>query len=331
MNHKTKILGLVLIIFFMACKHQTDNNLLNLKTFCNPLNLSYQFCLDQPSRREAADPTIILFKDKYYLFASKSGGYWCSDDLLDWKFIKSNELPLEDYAPTAFVLNDTVYFMASSHQRNSIYKSVNPENGNWSIALDSLEIPVWDPAFFLDDDNRLYLFWGCSDKNPIYGVEVDYKNNFKFLDSPKNLKYANSSEFGWEVPGDYNNLIEQKPWIEGAWLNKYKGKYYLQYSGPGTEFKSYSDGVYIADNPLGPYSVATHNPFAYKPGGFAAGAGHGSTFKDKFGNYWHIGTATISVKHIFERRLVLFPAFFDKQGLLYTNTRFGDYPMLVPI
>jgi xylan 1,4-beta-xylosidase len=30
----------------------------NQTTICNPLNLSYRFCLDKPSRREAADPTM---------------------------------------------------------------------------------------------------------------------------------------------------------------------------------------------------------------------------------------------------------------------------------
>lgn len=44
-------------------------------TFCNPLNLNYRYQPEKPSRREAADPTVVLFKDKYYLFVSKTGGY----------------------------------------------------------------------------------------------------------------------------------------------------------------------------------------------------------------------------------------------------------------
>lgn len=39
---------------------------------------------------------------------------------------------------------------------------------------------------------------------------------------------------------------------------------------------------------------------------------------------------TISVKHRFERRLGLFPAFFDKGGTFYTYTGFGDFPHTVP-
>ena len=327
---KKQILNLIIVILFVGCQENIETKQNSFETICNPVNLSYRFCLDKPSRREAADPTIVAFKDKFYLFASKSGGYWHSDDLINWIFIETNEIPTEEYAPTVIVLKDTFFFLASSNEKSTIYKTVDPLSGKWSVALDSLEIPVWDPAFFLDNDNRLYLYWGCSDKNPIYGVELNFENNFSFIGEPKELMHANTSEHGWEVPGNYNRKTDANPWIEGAWVNKHNGKYYLQYSSPGTEFKSYSDGVYTADYPLGPFSVADHNPFAYKPEGFAAAAGHGSTFKDKYGNYWHIGTTTISLKHIFERRLVLYPTFFDEQGMMYASTKFGDYPYIIP-
>lgn len=88
--------------------------------------------------------------------------------------------------------------------------------------------------------------------------------------------------------------------------------------------------VFMSDNPLGPFSYAINNPFSSKPEGFIAGAGHGSTFADKYGNWWHIATMSISVKHMFERRLGLFPAGFDKDGNLFTYTDFGDYPLLIP-
>lgn len=49
------------------------------------------------------------------------------------------------------------------------------------------------------------------------------------------------------------------------------------------------------------------------------GAGHGSTIADKYGNYWHASTMRISVNHDFERRVGLFPAGFDKDGVLFCN------------
>jgi hypothetical protein len=33
---------------------------------------------------------------------------------------------------------------------------------------------------------------------------------------------------------------------------------------------------------------------------------------------------------MFERRLVLYPTFFDEQGVLYASTQYGDYPRIIP-
>lgn len=297
-------------------------------TICNPLNLSYRFCLDSPSRREAADPAMIVFKGEYYLFASKSGGYFHSTDLFHWNLITTDDLPLEEYAPAAVVIQDTVFFMASGGAPLKIFKTSDPKSGNWQVANNAFPIGMVDPDLFLDDDGRLFFYYGCSNVNPIYGVELD-RRTLNPVGPPQALFNSNKSVNGWERKGDYNEKAGN-PWIEGAWMTKHKGSYYLQYAGPGTEFKSYSDGVYISDKPLGPFRLAANNPFSYKPGGFIAGAGHSSTFQDKYGNYWHIATMTISQKHMFERRLGLFPAFFDHDGELYVYTGFGDFPFKIP-
>jgi xylan 1,4-beta-xylosidase len=300
---------------------------------CNPLNLSYRFRpeTDELSRREAADPTVVYFKGSYYLFASKTGGYWWSDDLKDWCLVETNQIPTEAYAPTAIAIGDTMYFLASSSSTYYPFlKSADPKSGKWEVVRDSFPFPMIDPAFFLDDDNHLYLYWGCSDSEPIYGVQLDMLMNFEPIGEPLPLTWARTMQYGWENPGDYNELTRQAPWIEGAWVTKHNDKYYLQYSGPGTEYKSYADAVYVSNHPLGPYRLQEHNPFSLKPGGFACGAGHGSTFHDVYGNIWYVGTITISVKHTFERRLGMFPAFFDDDGVLYAQTGFGDYPFAIP-
>lgn len=305
---------------------------LQAQVVCNPMNLSYRFRpeINEPSRREAADPTMVFFQDAYFLFASKTGGYWWSDNLVSWNLVETRQIPTEDYAPTVVAIGDTLYFLASSPNKCALLKSGAPKQGFWQVACDSFPIPVADPALFLDTDRRLYLYWGCSNKDPLYAVELDIKNNFAPLGQPVKILYPNPKIHGWENPGDYNELTAQAPWIEGAWVNKFESNYYLQYAGPGTEFKSYADGVYVSPNPLGPFKLQKHNPFACKPEGFVCGAGHGSTFTDRYGNIWHIGTMTISVKHMFERRLGLFPAFLDQDGELFAYTGLGDYPFLIP-
>lgn len=323
---KNALFALLLLASITSCRSEKPN----LKTICNPVDLSYRFCLDKPSRRESADPTMIRFKDTYYLFASKSGGYYCSKDMEKWDFIATNQIPVEEYAPTAVAIGDTIYYVASSESKSTLYKTADPMSGKWTVAVEALDMPVWDPAFFLDDDGRLYLYWGCSNVNPLYGVEVDYKNNFKFIGQRKEMLKSDRKKYGWEVPGDYNTNDSNAPWIEGSWVTKVNGKYYLQYAGPGTEFKSYSDGVYVSENPLGPFKMQESNPFASKPEGFVAGGGHGSSLEDAFGNRWQIGAVSISKKHMFERRLALFPVFLDAAGSLNANTKYGDYPMYLP-
>src|SRR5690606_19897649 len=117
---------------------------------------------------------------------------------------------------------------------------------------------------------------------------------------------------------------------EGAFMTKHNGKYYLQYGAPGTEFSGYADGVYVGDKPLGPFEYQPHNPFSYKPGGFARGAGHGATYQDAHNAYWHVSTVVISTKNNFERRIGIWPAGFDNEGVMYSSTAYGDYPTYLP-
>ena len=316
---------LLFSVLLTACE-KTNNC---FKTICNPVNLSYRFSLDSPSWREAADPSMIKFKDEYYLFLSKSGGYFHSTDLIHWNLITTDDLPIEKYAPTVMEMNGEIYFTASI-ATNKIYKSRDPKSGKWELVTDQFPYILADPMLFYDSDNdKVYLYYGSGAATPMMGMELD-KNSFMPKGEATSLFYSNAEKYGREVSGDYNTNYKHTSWLEGAWMNKYKGKYYLQYAVPGTEFKSYSNGVYVSEHPLGPFTLLRHNPFSYKPEGFVNGIGHGSTFQDIHGNYWNIGTSTISKRHMFERRVSLYPVFFDKDGDAYAYTAWGDYPMIVP-
>ncbi len=299
-------------------------------TFCNPLNLNYRFTTELPSRREAADPVILLFKDQYYLFASKSGGYWFSNDLLKWNYRPSSTLPVEEYAPTVAEISDTLFFVSSNNTKCTIYYSTNPKDDSWKIYNNHFSLGVTDPAIFQDADKRVYFYYGCSNVDPIMGVELDPKNHLNTLGNSVECIGHNRSEYGWEENGELNNNTAEPGWNEEPWMIKHNGKYYLEYASPGTQFKTYGDGVYVSDKPLGPFVYEDYSPFSYKPTGFISGPGHSCTFADKYGNYWHVTTLTISVKHMFERRLGLFPALFDRDGVLRVFTAFGDYPMKMP-
>jgi len=296
-------------------------------SFCNPLNISYRFTLDKPSRRAAADPVIVLYKDNYYLFATASGGYWYSKDLFNWNFVTTKDLPFEKDAPAAAVINGSLYYLPlSSHV---IYKADDPVSGKWEVYTDSFPLLAGDPDLFQDTDGKVYLYFGVTNNGYLQAIELDANDKFKPIGKPINVLTGDPATRGWERPGDYNTLTD-RPWTEAPWMTKHNGKYYYQYSAPGTQYKSYADGYFVAEKPLGPFTYSNTSPFSSKPEGFIDGAGHAATFMDKYGNYWRVITMVISVKHIFERRLGLIPVTFDKGDNMVAHTEFADYPMVMP-
>ncbi len=318
---------------------------------CNPVDLAYRYqdFAGGPLRavfREAADPSVVRYDGRYYLFASMSGGFWHSTDLREWEFAATPDLPAGDYAPDIREVDGALVVTASRRRPGSpIFRSRAPLTEGFEQIAEST-FAWWDPNVFQDDDGRTYLYWGCSDKEPLRGVEVD-PATLRPIGETVDLLGGRPHEHGWERNGENNrtrppSTIAEKfsarvfgthgeaPFLEGAWVDKHRGVYYLQYAGPGTEYNVYGDGYYTATSPLGPYTASAHSPFSSKPGGFATGAGHGSTFQDEHGNWWHASTMRISVNHRFERRLGIFPAGFDDEGTLFCNQNFGDYPTLVP-
>jgi hypothetical protein len=310
-------------------------------TYCNPINIDYGYCpipnfVQNGKHRATADPIISVYDNKYFMFSTNQWGYWWSKDMKDWNFVPRkflrpwNNVYDELCAPASVVLGDSLLVIGSTYQKNfSLWYSTNPTKDDWHVAVDSFEMGAWDPGLFLDEDNRLYIYHGSSNVYPIYGQELDRKT-FKPIGPHVSLFNLVDSIHGWERFGEHQDNTFLKPFMEGAWMNKQNGKYYLQYGAPGTEFSGYGDGVYVSDKPLGPFTYQKHNPFSYKPGGFARGAGHGATYKDVYDQWWHISTIAISVKNNFERRNGIWPAQIDKDGLLYSNTAYGDYPHYIP-
>ena len=340
---------------------------------CNPVNINYRYQFNMDPRlhgqmqicREAADPSMILFHGRYYIFASMTLGVWVSDDLAHWENHRlPKELPLYDYAPDVRVMGDWVYFCASRREENcDRYRTKDILNGPYEKIEGSF--PFWDPNLFIDDDGRVYFYWGCSDIMPIWGVELD-PQTMQPISEKRVLVEGHPFEVGYERVGEDNSqlpaseaeidaayaafhkrqgisedqvpeqvkplirgMFSRKPYIEGAWMDKQNGRYYLQYACPGTQYNTYSDGVYVSSSPLGPFTLAGNNPYSYKPGGFLPGAGHGSTMRDKKGAWWHTATMRISMNHDFERRVGIWPAGFDADGELFCNQRYGDWPMTV--
>lgn len=317
------------------------NGFSQFKTYANPMNLDYGFTpipnfAEDGKHRATADPVIVTYKKNYFLFSTNQWGYWYSPDLSQWTFVPRkflrewNKVYDELCAPAVWTVGDTMFVIGSTHTREfSVWMSTNPFKDDWKVAVDSSFSAAWDPAYFLDDDGRLYNYYGSSNFYPMYAYEIDRKT-LQPISDRKELIRLNHDMHGWERFGEYNDNNFLDPFMEGAWMTKHNKKYYLQYGAPGTEFSGYADGVYVGDHPFGPFTYQPHNPFCTKPGGFIRGSGHGATFQDNYENWWHVTTLTIAVKNNFERRNGLFPSGFDKDGVMYSNTYFGDYPQYLP-
>jgi xylan 1,4-beta-xylosidase len=326
------------------------------RTYANPIDIDYKYNFEQKnegiSYRSGADPVIVVQRGEYYLFETIGDGYWHSRDLGTWRHITPTRWPLTDIvAPAALSVRDTIYLLPSTTRPLPILMLTEPRTGRvdfynrllpllpmgrWNEANvmakpDSVQPGPWDAQFFHDPDTeRWFMYWNSSNAYPLHAIELDKSQKLNYKGTPKWLFGLEPDKHGWERFGRDHRDTTIKPFIEGAWMTKHGGKYYLQYGAPGTEYNVYATGTYIGDDPLGPFTYAPYNPVAYKPGGFVQGAGHGNTFQDVHGNWWNTGTPWIGVNWNFERRIGLHPTGFDADGQMYVDTRFGDFPHWLP-
>ncbi len=306
------------------------------ETYINPLDIDYTYMVYNSSKnisyRSGADPAVIEFRGEYYMFVTRSFGYWHSTNLINWEFIKPKQWFFEgSNAPTAFNYKDSlVYFAGDPAGYGSILYTDDPKSGHWTPTA-SISHNIQDSELFIDDDGKTYLYWGSSNVHPLKVKMLNKDDRFIETGVEKELFNLVEEEHGWERFGENNfHPTLKEGYMEGASMTKHKGKYYLQYAAPGTQFNVYADGAYVGETPLGPFTYMKNNPMSFKPGGFATGAGHGITMKQTNGQYWHFATVALASNSHWERRLSMFPTYFDEEGLMYANTSYGDYPLFGP-
>src|SRR5688500_7311087 len=222
----------------------------------------------------------------------------------------------------------------------AIYCTKDPASGKWEKVAEKL--PAYgDPCLFVDPPTgRTFMYHGL--ERPIFGVELDRKTFAEVAGTSKQLMetFEKTSKIrdGWEVctwdnseksPG-MRSTKTFNPCREGAWMTFRDGKYYLQYASPGTTVPGYADGLLTGPSPLGPFEYSQHSPISRKASGFITSAGHGCLFQDRHGNWWRAVTMLIGVNERMERRIGLYPAGFDADGIPYTRTELGDQPITLP-
>ena len=349
-------LSLLLVSFFLFSCAENKQVTEQQTTFCNPMNLDYGWgCFQKREKkaRTAADPVIVLFKDKYYLFTTMDiGGYRVSDDLITWKDVYFNPeihasaLDIDHYVAPAVAADDNyVYFINFTRDRSKkkvdVIRSADPENGKWEKCGEVRRMA--DPCLFIDD-GRFYFYYGLGAEQSTTFFEVN-PETFEEIEGTKKVlreyitdvkECTSGYHFGRRELYDeidasaWMGKFEKIPCPEGAWIVKNNDKYYLQYATPGTICNWYCDIVMESDSANGGFVEQPYNPVSLKVGGFIGGAGHSCVFKDKYGNWWQATSMWIGNHDEFERRIGLFPVSFDAKGRMRTHTVLGDYPMLLP-
>ncbi len=61
--------------------------------------------------------------------------------LVEWIFIETDQAQVEEYAPTAIVVGDNIYYFGFSTEWSRIFWSADPFTGAWSFAHEQ-KMPV---------------------------------------------------------------------------------------------------------------------------------------------------------------------------------------------
>jgi hypothetical protein len=244
-------------------------------------------------------------------------------------------------AAAVIVLDGAMYYteLGSQERPASLWRTREPDTGRWEKVR---ELPLYrDPCLFVDPTTgRVYMYHGL--ENPIRGVELDKTTFAEIAGTDTELMPPvdpkNHIRDGWEVCTWDNSETSRPmrgnktflPCREGSWMTYWDGHYYLQFASPGTTVPGYSDGLWIGGKPLGPFTPSPHSPISRKDSGFITSAGHSCLFQDRHGNWWRAVTMLIGVNERMERRIGLYPAGFDADGVPCTRTELGDLPITVP-
>jgi xylan 1,4-beta-xylosidase len=318
---KTKLLAFAALFAVVSNSALAANPVLGKSArYCNPLPM-----VSEGGTSASGDVTVIRDNGKYYMYCT-GGGAWVSDDLVNWTLKRIPNVPV---APHVVKFNGSFYMCGND---GPLFKADNPLGpftniGNWqnTPGVTGGWNEPFDMDIFVDDDNKPYLYYPGRGVSGIFVVPLDPTDLTKFAGSPKHLFGFNSDHI-WERYGEMNEYTDVA-WIEGPWLQKRNGTYYLEYSASGTQWKTYAEGYYTAKSPTGPFTYASNNPLLRKTDGLVTGTAHGSIVEGPDGNLWQFYTIVLS-NPPGGRRIGMDPVAFDKDGSM--SVRVTDTPQWAP-
>ena len=272
--------------------------------------------------RASADPVGLYYEGKWYLYATDSC-CWSSPDFIHWEF---HDIGVRFIAPDIAVRKGKFYLAGNG---TALYTADSPTGpfmniGDFTWQGKKPEPDNNDVSIFVDEDDRMYLYWGMGPG--IWGAELDPDNPSCLITEPKQLVAFDPNHW-WERVGA-SNQDWSNGFIEGSNMIKINGVYYLQYSCSGTEYDSYAMGCYkSSEGPLDGFVLQETNPICRKTEGLYRGVGHAAVCRGPEDTLWMF--ETVCGNYGVERRLACDPAMINEKGDLVVLNHY-DGPQYVP-
>lgn len=226
-----------------------------------------------------ADPEIHFFAGRYYVYPTTSGHYtsqasfecWSSADLTDWRnegvILDFKDVPWSTnfaaWAPSCAEKNGKYYFYFSAGDGAGLGVAVSDSPaGPFRDAIGRPLVGYYphgaqpiDAHCFVDDDGRAYLYFGG------HGHCV----------------VAPLTPTMCAINRDFREITPTPNYVEGPFMVKRRGVYYLMWSEGGWGDHTYLAAYGVADNPYGPFEyggrLLENHPEV------ANGAGHHSVLR----------------------------------------------------
>jgi hypothetical protein len=288
--------------------------------YCNPLPM-----ISEGGVSASGDVSVIREQGRYYMYCT-GGGAWVSDNLLNWTLHRIANVPV---APDVVKFKGAFYMSGND---SPLFRADNPLGpftnvGNWknTPGVAGGWNDPFDMHIFVDEGDKPFLYYPGRGVSGIYVVPLDPNDLTRFAGPPRHL-FGFNPDHVWERYGEMNEYTDVA-WIEGPWMQKRNGTYYLQYSASGTQWKTYAGGYYTATSPMGPFTYAPNNPLLRKTDGLVTGTAHGCVVEGPDGKLWQFYTIVLN-NPPGGRRIGMDPIAFDKEGRM--SVRITDTPQWAP-
>lgn len=200
-----------------------------------------------------ADPNLVVFRDRYFLYPTVDGhADWSSDhfvafsssDLETWE--SHGEIlrlgsdvawaRAKGWAPAAAERDGRYYFYFTAENRIGVAVSDSPIGPFTDLGRPLVEEGRFpgvaiDPSVFVDEDGAAYLYWG---NGWAHGVRL----------GEDMMSFDSTAVVSWQPEG----------FREAAWVHRHDDGYYLSWSVGDTRSADYQVHYATGSTPLGPWT-----------------------------------------------------------------------------